>query len=99
MMSFEEAQEWGKKRRAEEAARREMLSNIRNEELCQMGVRPTVQGSDKPQYEHPCMPSSGAMAVLFILGYLGCLFFNGWWVGWIMLTVLLGKYLSRHDND
>ena len=98
MMSFEEAQEWGKKRRAEEAARNARLANIRNEELRKIGVDPNAQQS-KCQYEHPCMPSSGAMTILFIAGYIGCFLFKSWWVGWIVLTILLGKYISRHDND
>ena len=99
MMSFEEAQKWGQKRAAEEKELKERMSKIRNEELRKKGVDVDNKESIKCKYEHPSMPESGTMIVLFVIGYVVCLLFKGWWVGWIALTVLLGKYVSRHDND
>lgn len=99
MMSLEEAQDLGKKRIEEEQALYNRRVQIRNEELKKMGVNPNAQLNPSEKYEHPSMPGSGMMAVLFIIGYVVCFMFKPWWLGFIVMTILLGKYVSRHDND
>ena len=99
MMSFEEAQEWGRRREEEKKVLRQRQEQIHREELKKMNVDLDTQKPIKLKYEHPSMPGNGMMAVLFIIGYIVCLLFKDWWIGWIVLTIALGKYLGRHDND
>ena len=99
MMSFEECQAWGKKRREEKAALEAKCAEIRKQEMIKQGINPDSQNTPAPKYEHPAMPGQVMMTILFIVGYIGSFIFKDWWIPWIILTVLLGKYLSRHDND
>lgn len=97
MMSFEECQEMGRQIRKNREESEARIRKAEEERLCKLGVTPGQ--TPTPKYEHPSMPDGGMMTVLFIAGYVVCLLFKEWWVGWIALTIALGKYLGRHDND
>ena len=99
MMSFEECQEWGRKRREEEQALRERQKQIHEEELRKMGIDPNSLKTPRPQYEHPATPEKGIVVLLFIAGYVLSFLFKPWWLGVTVMTILLCKYVTRHDND
>jgi hypothetical protein len=99
MMSFEECQEMGRKIREERAMMDAKCKEICRQQRIKQGLPPDLPQAPTPKYEHMAMPGEGIVIVLFIVGYLGSLIFKNWWIAWIILTVLLGKFITRHDND
>ena len=97
MLSFEQYQEIGRQARKNYKESEDRIKKAEEERLRRLGI--SVKEPPKQQYEHPAMLDGWMMAVLFIAGYVFCLMFKGWWVGWIVLTAALGHYLGRHDND
>ena len=97
MMSFEECQEMGRQIRKNYEESEARIRQAEADRLKKLGIAPMPV--NKPKYEHPSMPDDGLVIILFIIGYIACLLFKGWWVGWIALSAALGKFLSRHDND
>lgn len=99
MLSFEQYQEIGKQVRAEEAKIKAMQAKVREEELRKRGVNPNQQITEKPKYDHPCMPEDGFITVLYILAMIASLIFKQFWIAWIGLTIAYVKFITRHDND
>ena len=99
MMSFEECQEWGRRRQQEKESLRQKQEQIHREELRKRGVNPDVQQIVKPKYDHPSMPEDSFVTVLYIIGMVGSLIFKDFWIAWIGLTAAYGKFITRHDND
>lgn len=103
MISREEAQEWGRKMRAEKAEFEKQQMEIRRNELIKQGINPDthkpIRDKQQHEYDHPCMPDNGFVTVLYILGMIGSLIFTQWYIAWFALTVWYGMYITRHDND
>lgn len=99
MMSFEECQEMGRKIREEERKRNERMAKIRDDELRKIGIDSNVQKSIEPKYDHPSMPEDGFVTVLYIVGMVTSLLFKDFWIPWVILTIVYGKFITRHDND
>lgn len=99
MISFEEAQEMGKRIRAEEKRIFEMRKKTRDEELRKMGIDPDTRKHTKPKHDHPSTPDDGFITVLYIIGMVGSLIFKDFWVAWIGLTILYSRFITRHNND
>ena len=99
MMSFKECQEWGKKRIADEEELNKRMTKIRNDELRRRGINPDDQKTIKPKYDHPSMPEDGFVTFLYIVGMIGSLIFKDFWIPWIILTIVYGNFISRHDNN
>ena len=99
MMSFEECQEWSRKRREEKAALEAKCREIGRQERIQRGLSPERPQVPKEKWDHPCMPDDGFVTFLYVLGMIVCLMFNQWYIGWFALTVWYGMFISRHNND
>jgi hypothetical protein len=99
MMSFEECQEWGKKVKEEKEELNKKMVRIRENELRKMGINPDNQRVIKQKYDHPSMPEDGAVTFLYLVCMIGSLIFKDFWIPWFILTVLYGKFITRHDND
>lgn len=99
MMSFEECQEWGKKMREERAALEYKNEQIRQDRLRKMGIDPNAIQTEKPKYDHPCMPDDGFVTILYIIGMVASLIFTQWYIAWFGLTIAYIKFITRHDND
>lgn len=99
MMSLEECQKWGKKIREEKESLLIQNEKIHHEELIKKGINPDLQKSVESKQDHPLAPSDSVATVLYITGMIGCLIFKDFWIPWIILTILYGKFITRHDND
>lgn len=99
MMSFEECQKWGRKIRDEKESLRIQNEKIHREKLIKMGINPDLQEPVEVKYDHPLAPSDGVITALYIIGMIGCLIFKDFWIPWIILTILYGKLITRHDNN
>lgn len=98
-MSFEECQEWGRKKRSERAALEAKCREINRQERIKLGLEPYQPQAQKPKYDHPCTPDNGFVTVLYILGMIGSFIFKQWYIAWFALTVWYGMFITRHDND
>ena len=99
MMSFEECQEWGRKRQQEKEELNTRMSKIRDDELRKNGIDPEAYKNIKPKYDHPSMPEDGFVTFLYIAAMIGSLIFKDFWIVWMGLTAAYGKFITRHDND
>ena len=99
MMSFEECQEWGRKRQREQEVLMKKQEQIHRNELIKLGINPDSQQSMKPKYDHPSTPDDGFVTVLYIIGMVASLIFKDFWILWIGLTIAYSKFITRHDND
>lgn len=99
MMSFEEAQELGKRIRAEKEKRYKIMEQVHQEELRKMGINPDTQKFTKPKYDHPNTLEDEFVTVLYVIGMVGSLIFKDFWIPWFILTIVYGKFITRHDND
>lgn len=103
MMSFEECQEWGRRMREEKENLRKRQEEIHRNELIKQGIDPdTIKPTPqrKPhEYDHPSTPDDGLVTVLYIVGMIASLIFNDFWIPWFILTIVYGKFITRHDND
>ena len=99
MMSFEECQELGRRRRQEKEELRKRQEQIHREELIKRGINLDVQQFTKPKYDHPSTPDDGFITVLYVIGMVASLIFKDFWIAWIGLTILYSKFITRHDND
>ena len=98
-MDFEECQEWGRRMRKEREELNARRAQIREEELKKMGIKSTDQNNNKPKYDHPSTPDDGFVTVIYIIGMIGSLIFNDFWIPWIIFTIAYGKFITRHNND
>ena len=99
MISFEEAQAMGKRIREEEERIKKMLDETRKSELRKQGIDPDAWKPVKPRHDHPSTPDDGFITALYIAGMVGSLIFNDFWAGWILLTILYVKFITRHNKD
>lgn len=96
MISFEEAQEIGRKNREEQAKREKIMKEAHEKWLKDQGLVPPQKVEVK--YDHPCMPEDGFVTFLYIVGMIGSLVFKQWYIAWFALTVWYGMFTTRHDN-
>ena len=99
MFSIEEYQELGKQMREQRRKDQEYIESVRRSELSKRGIDLNTQNISKPQWDHPCTPSDGFGTVLYIASMIGSLIFKQWYLGWIVLTILYIKFITRHNND
>lgn len=96
MISFEECQEMGRKRKEEEEKRNAEIERIREERLKRSGVNPDVYKQEKPQYDSPYALENSTATVLWIIVAVGGLIFNGGWILSIIATIVWLNYITRH---
>ena len=99
MLSIEEYQEMGRQVREQRKRDREYIETVRKTELRKIGINPDIPKALKPKYDHPCMPDDGFVTILYIIGMVGSLIFNQWYIAWFGLTIAYFKFITRHDND
>ena len=99
MMSFEEAQAMGKSIREEQERIKKMMDETRKSELKKQGIDPDAWKPIKPRYDHPSTPDDGFVTVLYIVGMVASLIFKDFLIAWIGLSILYGKFITRHNND
>lgn len=96
MISFEEAQEIGRKNRELKEKEAKLIQEAHEKWLKDQGLMQTPKVEVK--YDHPCMPEDGFVTLLYIVGMIGSLIFTQWYVAWFALTAWYGMFITRHDN-
>lgn len=87
MMDFKECQEWGERRRKEQAELDAKIEQIRREEMRKRGIDPDQNKTEPPKYCNPNAIPKGPALFITIAGMLFCLIFKNWYLGWIALFI------------
>ena len=96
MMSFEECQEWGKRRREERELLNRKIEQIHQEELRKIGINPNTQEHIQPKIDLVYSLENGGATVLWLIVAIGALIFNGGWILSIIATGVWFNYITRH---